>query len=499
MNALLTKFGSVHVLRWLGVIVFGILLIYFVEDWRGGHAWAAAKAKWEAKGESFDREKFVPPPVPEEQNLAALPLFKLEQVAGANGKPYLSLVTLRKAMRGESPANDIPDVGKWSLGETPDLPKIRAAIRANYATIVKSPTAPESTLAQFEAIYPFLADLRAASVRRPYFRLNLDYAIDPPCDRPLGPVVDPIRISKLLAVHAILALHEHRGDLALADLQLNQQIFAGIQRDPSLVGALVAIGMRAIGNAVIFDGLAEYAWTDAQLAELEKMLQPIDFLTEYQFAMRSEVLFALGTIDYLRQPGHRAEIEKIEAPNDRPSLTAADLFAEGWWDDNKRQIAEYDFNELAVVDPQSRRVFADVALRLKRQNDEACARWDAGAPWNAFFAMTGGLSPAVEKFAEGQVSVDQTRIACALERYRLAHKVYPATLAELAPALIDEVPHDVMNGEPYGYRLNADGTFVLYSVGWNGKDDGGTVVFKEHDPKMIDYENGDWVWPAVKN
>ncbi len=90
------------------------------------------------------------------------------------------------------------------------------------------------------------------------------------------------------------------------------------------------------------------------------------------------------------------------------------------------------------------------------------------------------------------------RIACALERYRLAQGKYPATLDALAPQFIDAVPRDVMNGEAYHCRLNADGTFLLYSVGWNQSDDGGRVVFKKDAPNTFDDEQGDWVWPSPR-
>jgi len=48
------------------------------------------------------------------------------------------------------------------------------------------------------------------------------------------------------------------------------------------------------------------------------------------------------------------------------------------------------------------------------------------------------------------------------------------------------LPNDAITGEPYKYRRTDEGLFILYSVGWNEKDDGGTVarIFK----------NGDWVW-----
>ena len=495
MNDFFTKFGNFHFLRWLGVLVVFISLIYIEEDFRGAHAWAATKAEWEAKGESFDRDKFIPPPVPEAQNLAALPLFIPGPMKDKEGNMYTGLPALSKAMRDDPPSNEIPTLGSWSKGELPDMPKITSAISANYAALFKDAKPPGLALAQFEAIYPFLGELRTASAARPLFRLELDYDAQPAYRRFMHPLVDLLRISKLLAVHAVLALHEKQGDLALADLKLNQELFNGARRDPALVSGYVDLGMRASGNVAIYDGLSEHLWSDAQLAGIEASLKPLDFLTDYQFVMRGELISTLSLIDDIREPAPRPDHDKATDDGD----TLRMLFASGWFDDNKRKIATSVFRGLTEVDPKARRVYPEIAVNYQLRAEESANDWMATAPWNIFSLPMGPYATLpLQKFAEGQVSVDETRIACALERYRLAHGVYPATLAELAPAYLDEVPHDVMSGEPYRYRLNADGTFLLYSVGWNGKDDGGTIAFKAGDPKTIDYENGDWVWPTAK-
>jgi len=98
----------------------------------------------------------------------------------------------------------------------------------------------------------------------------------------------------------------------------------------------------------------------------------------------------------------------------------------------------------------------------------------------------------VEKIAAIQSSIDLARIACALERYRLAHGQYPETLDALAPQFIGKLPHDIINGQPLHYRRTDDGKFLLYSVGWNETDDGGQVAFKKDGSE--DREKGDWVW-----
>jgi len=102
------------------------------------------------------------------------------------------------------------------------------------------------------------------------------------------------------------------------------------------------------------------------------------------------------------------------------------------------------------------------------------------------------VAKSVEKFAAAQGDINLARTACALERYRLAHGEYPPALDALAPQDIEQVPHDVINGQPLHYQRTDDGKFVLYSVGWNETDDGGTVVLNKNG--SVNREKGDWVW-----
>jgi hypothetical protein len=72
-------------------------------------------------------------------------------------------------------------------------------------------------------------------------------------------------------------------------------------------------------------------------------------------------------------------------------------------------------------------------------------------------------------------------------------------LNALVPEFLAAVPMDLIDGQPLRYRLNADGSFVLYSVGENGKDDGGNPAL-EPNVKSTSYQwqnaNAlDWVWP----
>lgn len=46
---------------------------------------------------------------------------------------------------------------------------------------------------------------------------------------------------------------------------------------------------------------------------------------------------------------------------------------------------------------------------------------------------------------------------------------------------------EIIGGQPLSYRRTGQGRFLLYSVGWDGKDHGGV-------PGQA-VAQGDWVWP----
>jgi len=86
--------------------------------------------------------------------------------------------------------------------------------------------------------------------------------------------------------------------------------------------------------------------------------------------------------------------------------------------------------------------------------------------------------------------------AIALKRYQLTHGDFPADLTALVPEFVSAIPRDPVDGQPLRYRRNADGTFLLYSVGENGKDDGGDPRPSDSNSRYLYWQFGrDWVWP----
>ncbi|MGO8763981.1 MAG: hypothetical protein ACLQSR_02465 [Limisphaerales bacterium] len=85
-----------------------------------------------------------------------------------------------------------------------------------------------------------------------------------------------------------------------------------------------------------------------------------------------------------------------------------------------------------------------------------------------------------------------------MKRYQLQHGSYPTNLSALVPEFLPDVPRDPVDGQPLRYRANANGTFLLYSIGPNAKDDGGDPIHTSRASPSLFWQNPDaldWVWP----
>lgn len=148
---------------------------------------------------------------------------------------------------------------------------------------------------------------------------------------------------------------------------------------------------------------------------------------------------------------------------------------------------------LPGVDPQ--RQVIDPGFQKQSEQRYVNDLWKSKSPYVVLAKdLFTAESHSMLKFALAQSTINEAQIACALERYRLVHGRLPDRLDELAPGFIERLPHDVINGKPLKYRLTGDGQFVLYSVGWNGVDDGGVVVREKLGGPRLKNDEGDWVW-----
>ena len=84
----------------------------------------------------------------------------------------------------------------------------------------------------------------------------------------------------------------------------------------------------------------------------------------------------------------------------------------------------------------------------------------------------GGFSGALTIWLSRTARIECVRAALAVERYRLAKGALPETLADCAPGFLEGVPADPFTGRELRYERLRSG-FVVYSVGEDGRDDGG--------------------------
>ena len=225
----------------------------------------------------------------------------------------------------------------------------------------------------------------------------------------------------------------------------------------------------------------------------------MDFLADYQFAMRGERACNVWAVDYIRKMGMTgleemgASDENLRVLLDWISSWAAPCLPidsgglvrpeQAFSLPHARPVLPpvgVDANSVSF-DPHSSGRLSRPSVRsasgLTTLSRECCCPPWAGAP---------------RKFARAQCSADLARVACAPERYRLANGQFPDTLEALAPKFIEKLPYDVINGQPLKYRRTDDGQFVLYSVGLNETDDGGKVDLTKSG--NADINKGDWVW-----
>jgi hypothetical protein len=333
-------------------------------------------------------------------------------------------------------------------------------------------------------------DLIRQALERPYARMDGDY-------RPFGrPIPDFVRIrtvAQILAQRAQAELLLGQSEKAWHDLSLMRDLCrfleSGREGKPmTLVAGMIEVAVTGLYTKVVHDGLDLNGWRDAELLRIQNQLAGIDLP---QLLARTFDCERVAACELLEKstPAERAKIfgyrsrnlwEKLSHPED----LLLELAPQGWFYQNMAVCDAFNEKMAEAIDCTNGTVRPHEVESVTRA---ALASFDHFGPYT-FVARRASpnFSRAMQTAARNQAWVNNTIIACALGRYRFVHSHFPETFDELSPQFIERMPHDVVNGEPLKYRRGANGGYVLYSVGWNGKDDGGKAG------KTI--EEGDWVF-----
>ena len=542
------------------LIGFAVLLtliatFYTEENWRGKRAWENCKRELEAKGVKMDWAAYIPPPVPDDKNVFAVPEMqkwfvgrggtelskRIGDIVNSNlsnlpptrlvvaevtigmpgavpptgvavlsyGDPQARMEMSRLVNEAvgpsfidpiglthilQSPEEILPAkiflqcqtaptpkelehflpspiISEWRAPTENEKAQVEFSGNDSYRVTMPSPSTVADFLAWNAALVPEFTLIRQA-LQRPYTRINGDYQNPDEMEIPIPNFVTIRAFVQRLGALAQCHLLQGEPEEALRDLTLLHDLCRILECRPSgkpmtLVAAMTHVAVAGLYTSVIADGLAWHAWREPQLVALQAQLQEINLL-----------------------PDVRRAFEEDAACMCRAFQTAASPQFVGWLGvrvpkgliyQNMVRIANISQTLVDSMDSSGQMVFP-------KKVDAAAAIAKAvsahPSPYTCLAAMAiPNIGRAALTTARNQTLVREALIACALERFRLAHNSYPEKLDALAPQFLAQIPPDLIGGQPLHYRRAADDKFVLYSVGWNEKDDGGK-------PGSDD----DWVW-----
>jgi hypothetical protein len=338
-------------------------------------------------------------------------------------------------------------------------------------------------LAGLAACEPTLMELQSGS-KRPYCRFNLPYEewgnrhVASALVEHLGLIRG---LYRLLTLHTEAEMVSGHADQALEDINVMFRLDDGLKDEPLLISQLVRFTDTSIILESVGEGLAEHRWSEAQLRVLQERLQTTDLIA-------STVRALYGERDIVTNP-------RFDHGNINPD--GWDLFPRGWarFEQLNINLAVHD-TVIPRIDLAAREINPSVNhsmdLDFKKFSDGNWFR--IALIQHSIFAKMSlpAFSRVPQKTAFAQSEVDLAMLACALERYRLAEGHYPEELSALVPRFVAVLPHDIIDGQPFKYRRTDNGKFILYSVGWNEKNDGGVIGLNKD--KHRDVLQGDWVW-----
>ena len=245
---------------------------------------------------------------------------------------------------------------------------------------------------------------------------------------------------------------------------------------------LVAESSLTTASRPVWEGLCDRVWTDDELIRIEQLLEEMNFAITMLKVIRLERAMICSVL---------VDQKKFSAFLENQSSIAwfawyVRLAPRGW---GYRNAVTYGrVVQDALLTEQGMQV-----KRLSITNVQSYARKAVEIrkpPLHPYTVTAGiGMTAYAELFMRAiaaQGTINNARVAIALERYRLRHGEYPEEIDALQPEFLREAPADIVTGDSLRYLLRADGRPCIYSVGINRIDDGG-------QPRE-DRSLGDWVW-----
>jgi hypothetical protein len=497
---------------WKMLIVVGIFLGVFTGIWlmtmhiQPENAVEAYKKSLREHGEKLTINEVLPPPVAPESNGVNLveSAFNLLSSSddSSNQPPAMQMIAPGKALIGwQQP--DLRESGAY--GYTNSWANALADAESNRLVI---------ELLQQAASYPAI-DFQLDYQRN--FGFSLKHLM-------------PMRNSAdLLSAAIICDLHGSDASSATTNLYTLLSLVQGEHDERLLFSQFVRIGMVNTAAAASWELLQATNVTDEDLARVQNKWEQLEFV----HAMENSITMQRAMQEDLLQKVRVSNSEYRRLLN--VSSVGGWTSSGDWWQDVQNQLGTAR-DEFAISVWRTKWSYSDEMLALKHgqialetfraletnllflpvYNDmtSRTATLDSAFPESQnWFLRVSGMD-RFQRFFSGFSSLNKEALsrvmtieackhivitAIALKRYQLQHGNFPDKLSELTPELLPSVPLDPVDGKPLRYRRNTDGTFLLYSVGADGKDDGGDPTSSAAGGRgsysWINDRAHDWVWP----
>ncbi|NJK90866.1 MAG: hypothetical protein HC904_02930 [Blastochloris sp.] len=351
------------------------------------------------------------------------------------------------------------------------------------ASKFKSTPELEAAFTKHDALLKELED----ALNRPLISWNLDYEKSFLLTMPhLGILLD---LAKVYQLRALMRLEKNDSEGALQDLALQLRLATIAEQGSLMIGYLVATTIRQTHTNTAWEILHRQAWNSAQISKLGSLLNNQDPLNSLNMSLRWE---RAAFLDLTAQKSFNLMYDLIgiaQDSNEKVPLSVQmgiwvwKALPEGRLDSDRAHYVEcmeliMGWKEAKELKPMSTR-FND---RIKQTGfiTQAVNIWT--------YKSIPAYSPILMRAAQIQANLGFVQTALAIERYRLATGRIPDSLDLLIPDYLPSLPQDPISGRPLFYNNRRDGSYLLYSIGWNEKDDGG-------EPNR-DAKQGDWVWPS---
>jgi hypothetical protein len=437
-----------------GLVVTLAAVIISEENWRGDRAWAALEQDFKARDESLALTPIETLSIPDDQNFFKTPLLAqlLYPKPGDSAYPFSRLLAEMSIMRQSG--GQLAEFETTSKG----FVALRASLkRAKLITEPDTDNAAADVLRAMRSLKPLFDEIRMSA------RLQKKGG---PIESGRGmefPWTALVHLGQALRVQAAAEIELDRVDQAFEDLGALQVLALRTStHPPGVVALLTGVYLQKLAADQVSDGCQRHLWREAQLATFQSILVGLEPMEGFDRAARLERAHTINTFS-------SAENGITFGP-----LTLPQWLLRGWVQQNKvaycQAFQEEVFSNFTVK-PERVTPRANVPVRT-RTPVKSPSKFVSLYHWLPQIALHGYYEITC---AYGE-SVDELHldlVAWGIERHRLTLGHYPKTLAELVPKSVSELPVSVFGGHPFSYATLPDGSYQIFSVGKNGRDDGG--------------------------